>query len=97
LQERQRRREVAWGTLQTKLRDWVFTGYKVEVLLRQLGEVVQGSDLNMRAVLEQATMATRGPAVSEATYARVLDGLDDLLERCPTSSSISLSTIRSLR
>lgn len=79
LQQRQRRREVHWGALQGKLRDWLFTGYKLEVLLRHIGAGAHGDPaVDVRALLAQAP-APAAP-VSATTYARVLDGLEDLLD-----------------
>jgi hypothetical protein len=81
LQQRQRRREVHWGALQAKLRDWLFTGYKLEVLLRQIGpEGLGGPAVDVRTLLEQAPAQARSSPVSETAYARVLDGLEDLLD-----------------
>ena len=81
LQQRQRRREVHWGALQAKLRDWLFTGYKLEVLLRQIGVGgLGGPAVDVGRLLDQAALLTSPSSVSETAYARVLDGLEDLLD-----------------
>ena len=81
LQQRQRRREVHWGALQARLRDWLFTGYKLEVLLRQIGAGgLGGPAVDVCTLLEQAPALAHPAPVSETTYARVLDGLEDLLD-----------------
>jgi hypothetical protein len=81
LQQRQRRRDVHWGALQAKLRDWLFTGYKLEVLLRHLGPGgLGGPAVDVRALFEPAPALARPASVSETTYARVLAGLEELLD-----------------
>src|SRR5918911_1487389 len=71
LQQRQRRRDVHWGALQAKLRDWLFTGYKVEVLLLHIGPgALGGPAVDVRTLLEQAPVPPYPSSVSETTYAQ---------------------------
>jgi hypothetical protein len=59
----------------------LFTGYKLEVLLRHIGPAaLEGPVVDVRALFEPAPVLARASSVSETTYARVLDGLEDLLD-----------------